>query len=105
MIDKDRYLSGLQKDMYEILYEILHEILYEEILIHVWTISALYVQEAAVAAAKRRQGYLGGAIQLPKKFQTQKNPDPKKIQIQKEIQLPKKSRFRKKSIPKKIQLS
>ena len=78
MIDKNRYLSGLQKDMYEILYEILHEILYEETLIHVWTISALYVQEAAVAAAKRRQGYLGGAIQLPKKFQTKKKSRSKK---------------------------
>ena len=50
--------------LYEILYETLNEILNEilhEILIHVWTISAVYVQEAAVAAPWRRQGYLGGA--------------------------------------------
>ena len=46
--------------LYEIFFEILYEILHEK-LIYVWKISAVYVQEAAVAAPWRRQGYQGGA--------------------------------------------
>ena len=63
------------KILYEILYEILFAILFEilhEILIHVCSISGVYVQEAAVAAPWRRQGYLGGATlrkgEIPKKW-------------------------------------